>query len=104
MLRTIRRGGIFAENDGGDLLQDPECSKICSVRIPSGASRQLPLSPGGAFLGVDAHLRRQEPRKARLRLETSLRASYRPGRAERFAVILGEFVIFWADRDVGPYK
>mgnify|MGYP004502341973 CR=1 FL=1 len=33
-------------------------------------------------VGVDAHLRCQEPRCARLRLETSLRASHRPGRVQ----------------------
>ena len=38
--RAGRGGGIFEENDGGDLRQISECSEICDVRIPSGASRQ----------------------------------------------------------------
>ena len=32
---AVRGGGIFEENDGGDMLQDSECSEIYSVRIPS---------------------------------------------------------------------
>ena len=47
--RTVRGGGIFEENDGGDLPQISECSKICGVRIPSGASRQRPLEPKGSL-------------------------------------------------------
>ena len=47
--RAGRGGGIFVENDGGDLLQDSECSGICGVRIPSGPSGQLPLCPRGAL-------------------------------------------------------
>ena len=54
--RAGRGGGIFEENDGGDLLQDSECSGICGVRIPSGPSGQLPLCPRGAFVGADAHI------------------------------------------------
>ena len=33
--RAVRGGGIFEENDGGDMLQDSERSEICDVRIPS---------------------------------------------------------------------
>ena len=51
--RAVRGGGIFGENDGGDRLQISECSEICDVRIPSGASRQLPLCPRGAFCGSE---------------------------------------------------
>ena len=51
MPRMIRGGGIFKENDGGDFLLISECSEICDIRIPSGASRQLPLSPRGALGG-----------------------------------------------------
>ena len=29
------RGGIFGENDEGDMLQVSECPEICHVRIPS---------------------------------------------------------------------
>ena len=47
--RTIRGGGICKANDGGDLYQISECSEICGVRIPSGATRQLPLCPRGAL-------------------------------------------------------
>ena len=45
MRRMVRGGGIFEENDGGDLRQISECFEICGVRIPSGPSGQLPLSP-----------------------------------------------------------
>ena len=49
--RTIRGGGIFEENDGGDMLQISECSEICYVRIPSGPSGQRPYPywPFGPF-------------------------------------------------------
>ena len=52
--RTIRGGGICEANDGGDFSQVSECSKICCVRIPSGATRQhpypyWPLEPKGSL-------------------------------------------------------
>ena len=49
--RTVRGGGIFEENDGGDLLQIFECFEICYIRIPSGPSgqRPYPLWPFGPF-------------------------------------------------------
>ena len=51
MPRMVRGGGIFEENDGGDLLQGSECSEICYIRIPSGATRQhpYPFWPFGPF-------------------------------------------------------
>ena len=49
--RAARGGGIFEENDGGDLFQISECSEICYVRIPSGSSpcAQGSLSGGQHF-------------------------------------------------------
>ena len=48
---AVRGGGIFEENDGGDLFQISECSEICYVRIPSGSSpcAQGSLSGGQHF-------------------------------------------------------
>ena len=53
--RTIRGGGIFEENDRGDMPQILECSEICYVRIPSVPSGQLPLCPRGAFGDLQFH-------------------------------------------------
>ena len=71
MPRMVRGGGIFEENDGRDRWQGSEYSEICDVRIPSGASRQLPLCPRGAFCGSeDVKTRVPEGRSARfLKLE-----------------------------------
>ena len=73
-LRTARGGGIFEENDGGDMLQNSECSEISGVRIPTvsfadsvpppfGPSGHFPLiggigplCPRGAFVGADAYI------------------------------------------------
>ena len=33
----------------GDRRQNSACFEICGIRIPSGASRQLPLGPRGAL-------------------------------------------------------
>ena len=52
MLRMVRGGGIFEENDGGDRWQDSEWSEICNVRIPSVSfadSVPTPIGPSGHF-------------------------------------------------------
>ena len=51
MPRMVRGGGIFEENDRGDLFQSSECSGICYVRIPSGplGQRPYPFWPYGPF-------------------------------------------------------
>ena len=104
MPRMIRGGGIFEENDGGDMLQDSERSEICDVRIPSvscadsiptpfGPTGHFPLTgggidplcPRGAFVGADAYI---GPRRKRRFYGNLRRIRY----------------IFWADRVVGPYK
>ena len=127
---TVRGGVIFEENDGGDLFQISECSKLCCVRIPSGPLGQLalhtqcahwaPLSPRGAFpapevrVGADDSVRLQnapilqKPSAnpyAPSHLSVGVDAHIDPAECAGFTVISGEFVTAQrADRVVGPYN
>ena len=50
--RAARGGVIFEENDGGDMLQNSECSEISGVRIPTVSfadSVPTPFGPSGHF-------------------------------------------------------
>ena len=68
--RAGRGGGIFGENDGGDMLQISECSVICGVRIPSVsfADSFSCAQPLGRAAGFDKRARRaaSAARQARL--------------------------------------
>ena len=43
---AVRGGGIFEENDGGDVLQGSEYSEICDVESPQALRASSPLFKG----------------------------------------------------------
>ena len=45
-LCAVRGGGIFEENDGGDVLQGSEYSEICDVESPQALRASSPLFKG----------------------------------------------------------
>ena len=88
------------------MLQISECSEICSVRIPSGASRQPPLSPNVINLRVERVMFTQRATGVRTELVGAGLCS-----ARREAVSLREFTanpyvltpfVVGADAHIGP--